>query len=109
MVCASKFGRQFEFNVLLNPAHLRNLNVARDALKRIEDTSNERLRRGCSGGEANRSFAVQPSWLQFGSVADEVAWKTFLYAYFSKAIGIGTILGTDDQDDIGNLAKRPNG
>src|ERR1051326_1722007 len=109
MVCASKFGRQLEFDMLLDPAHLRNVNVACDPLERIDDASNKRLRRRCAGGQANRSFAVQPSWIQFGAVTDQKAWKAFFHAYFPEAIGIGTILGTDDQDDIGNLAKGANG
>src|SRR3954470_8184852 len=95
--------------MLLNPVHLRNINIACDPPERLDHVENERLRRGRSGSQADGAFARQPRWIELRTIPDEIAWKAFLHAYFLEAIGIGAILRTDDQNNIGNLAQCANG
>src|SRR5262245_61393892 len=96
----SKLSRQSELDMLLDPAHLRHLNVPDDSPHGIDDVEYQRLGSRRTRGQADCLFPLQPRGIQLGSVRDQIAREALLKTDFAQAVRIRAVLRADDQDEI---------
>ena len=100
----SEFGRQAELDMFLLAVHLRDFDRLNPP-KRGDDILDQTLRRRSTGGKADDTLAANPLRIQFAAVGDQIARNAFFATDLTQAIGIRTVLGADDEDDVRYLGQ----
>jgi hypothetical protein len=101
---AGQFRRQAKFDGLLTPGQLADLDRAESA-QRVDDILHQNLRRRSARGDADDLRVAEPIRLNLAAVGDQVARRAGFLAYLAQAVGIGTVLGANHQDNVDKRTK----
>src|SRR5919204_795687 len=93
--------------MLLPAGQRRNFDLAQGP-QPIDDVLDQHLGRGGARGNTDRVSVFDPLGRKLAAIGDEIAWNARLRADFAQPIGIGTILGADDQNHIDVIAEFPH-
>jgi len=93
--------------MLLAAGESRDFDLAQLA-QRVDDVLDQDLRRGRAGGDPDRFRVLDPFRRKLAAVGNEIARNAGLGADLAQPIGIGTILGADDENHIDVMTEFPH-
>jgi hypothetical protein len=96
--------REPEADVLLNPVKGRYLDRG-DATQGVDNVFHQHLGSRGAGRKPHNPNALEPRRVHLAAVCDKVARHPGLFGNFAQAIGVGAVLGANDQNEIGDADK----